>query len=55
MNTKNFFMSAVVASMLAFTGSANAYPVYAQNGYENPREATAVSYTHLTLPTIYSV
>jgi len=40
MNTKNFFMSAVVASMLAFTGSANAYPVYAQNGYENPREAT---------------
>jgi apocytochrome f len=40
MNNKNFFVSVVAAYMLTFTGSAHAYPVYAQNGYENPREAT---------------
>ena len=40
MNNKNFFVSVAAACMLAFTGSAHAYPVYAQNGYENPREAT---------------
>ena len=33
-------MTVAAAFMLTFTGSANAYPVYAQNGYENPREAT---------------
>jgi apocytochrome f len=40
MNNKNFFVSILAAGMLAFSGSADAYPVYAQNGYENPREAT---------------
>jgi apocytochrome f len=40
MNNKNFFVSLAAICMLACTGSANAYPVYAQNGYENPREAT---------------
>lgn len=40
MNNKNFFVSVAVACMLALTESAQAYPVYAQNGYENPREAT---------------
>ena len=40
MNNKNFFVTVAAACMLTFTGSANAYPVYAQNGYENPREAT---------------
>jgi len=40
MNIKNFFVSLAAICMLACTGSANAYPVYAQNGYENPREAT---------------
>ena len=40
MNNKNFFVTVAAAFMLTFTGSANAYPVYAQNGYENPREAT---------------
>jgi apocytochrome f len=40
MNNKNFFVSLAAICMLACTGSAHAYPVYAQNGYENPREAT---------------
>ena len=40
MNNKNFFVSVIAAGMLACTGSAQAYPVYAQNGYQNPREAT---------------
>ena len=40
MTNKNFFAGVLAAFALTFTSSANAYPVYAQNGYENPREAT---------------
>jgi len=40
MTNKNFFVTVAAIFMLTFAGSANAYPVYAQNGYENPREAT---------------
>ena len=40
MINKNFFAGVLAAFALTFTSSANAYPVYAQNGYENPREAT---------------
>lgn len=38
---KNLFLVSVIASL--FVGTANqalAYPMYAQQGYENPREAT---------------
>ena len=38
---KNYFFLGVIASlMLTFSDSALAYPVFAQQGYENPREAT---------------
>ena len=40
MTNKNFFAGVLATFALTFTSSANAYPVYAQNGYENPREAT---------------
>jgi apocytochrome f len=40
MNNKNLFVRVAAACILTFTSSAHAYPVYAQNGYENPREAT---------------
>jgi apocytochrome f len=38
---KNYFFLGVIASLvLTFSESASAYPVFAQQGYENPREAT---------------
>ena len=40
MINKNFFAGVLAAFALTLTSSANAYPVYAQNGYENPRETT---------------
>ena len=38
---KNLFLAGVVASFIVGTTyDATAYPMYAQQGYENPREAT---------------
>jgi len=41
--SKNVYVSSLLAGVVSFfsvSGSSLAYPVYAQQGYENPREAT---------------
>jgi len=46
---KNLFFVSVLASLFVGTATqAVAYPMYAQQGYENPREATGFSWGHFS-------
>jgi len=40
MKTKTRILSLMIAIAIMFPSCASAYPIYAQQGYENPREAT---------------
>jgi len=40
MKNNYFFLGVIASLVLTFSESASAYPVFAQQGYENPREAT---------------
>lgn len=40
MNLKNFFFTAIAGLLVAVVPSAQAYPIFAQQAYDNPREAT---------------